>query len=251
VKFTEEDAKKRAPEWARAPGLSLEDYKRKWRQPEAPAGLEYAWHGTRTLKATKNLSALLVLELLGAEDVDKAVRRVLTVLSDELLIILIHCIHEAKQSWIKGRPSSGKAYRVDANLESAARLEAVLKAWDAQRTSPPSAATLRVAHFIRDIASDVARPTSKNYRAGDCVAEAIELDALKLSDLPTLRSLAAATYADIQAPPVTKYQSLRIALRRIAECAEKYPHANSTMSGCEFAEFVVCQAFQNILWMKA
>jgi hypothetical protein len=220
VKYTAEDAKKRAPAWARAPGRSLEETRSKWFKPDAPAGLEYAFPGTRTLKATKNLSALLVLELVEAADVEKAVRRALPALSDELFILLTHILYEMKQTYIKGRPSSGKAYRVEANLESASRFEAVLKAWDAQRISPLSATTLRIANFIRDVASDVARPTTKEY-SGDCVAEAIASGALESSDLPDLRSLVATTYDDIQAPPCTKYQSLRIALRRIKQCADQ------------------------------
>lgn len=226
VKFTEADAKKRAPDWAKKPGQSLEDLRKKWRNDDAPAGQEYAWKGTERLPATKNLSALLVLELFEADDMDKAVRRVISSLSDELLVILIHCIHELKQTYIRGRPEYGKAFRVDANLKSAAQYEKVLETWNAQRASPPSAATVRVANFIRDVTSGVARPKAKVY-FDDYVSEALASGALEYNDLPTLRSLTATTLADIQAPPCTKYQSLRVALQKIEKLLAKQPASDA------------------------
>lgn len=218
VNYTAEDAKNRAPEWARSPGQSLEELRKKWRKQDAPAGLEYSLHGTDRMPKTKNLSALLYLELVEAVDVDKAVSNVISVLSDELLVILVHMIHELRQTYIIGPPSSGKALRVDANLELVGKYEAVLESWNARRRSPPSTETMRVVNFVRDVASGIARPQTKMYK-NDCVVEAIMSGALKLPDLPTLRSLTAVTLADIEAPPCTEYQSLRIALKDIEQRA--------------------------------
>lgn len=226
VKYTAEDAKNRGPEWARAP-VGVEEQRKKWRKQDAPAGEEYAWPGSVGIPKTKNLSALLCLDLVEETDVDAAVRRVLPVLSDELLVILVHSIHELKQTYVQGRPKSGRAFRVDAKPETAALYEKVLNAWNAQRTSPPSAATLRVADFIRDVASDIARPTKKMYTSDDCVLEALESGALEQDDLPTLSSLAARAFADIQAPPCTKYQSLRIALKQIQSTQSLTRHPRS------------------------
>lgn len=219
VKFTANDAKKRAPAWARAAGRSLEEQRAKWRQPDAPPGHEYAWRGTTTLPATKNLSALLTLDLLEETDVDAAVHRVLPALSDELFVILVHCIHEMQQTFIKGRPSSGRAFKIDANLDSAAKYQAVLDSWNSQRSSPPSQATQRVALFIRDVADSVARPLTKTYdRRSNSVREALSSGVLEQTDLPVLRQLAASTCADVQAPPCSKFQSLRLALQHVEEC---------------------------------
>jgi len=219
VKFTAEDAKKRAPAWARTVGRSLEELRAKWRQPDAPPGHEYAWRGTTTLPATKNLSALLTLDLMEESDVDAAVHRVLPALSDEFFVILVHCIHEMKQTFIKGRPSSGKAFKTNANLDSAAKYQAVLDSWNSQRLSPPSQATQRVALFIRDVADSVARPLTKKYnRRSNSIQQALSWGVLEQTDLPVLHQLVAATSADIQAPPCSKFQSLRIALRHIEDC---------------------------------
>lgn len=231
VKFTEEDAKGRAPAWAKAPGMSLEKQREKWRNDNEPAGYEYTWAGTATLPKTKNLSALLCLELVEAANVNAAVARVISALSDELLVILEHQIHELKQTYVRGRTSSGKAFRVDAKTELAAQYEAVLKSWNAQRAVPPDAATLRVVAFIRDVASSVARPENKMYiRSDDYVGEAITSGALQQNDLPTLSKLTAAALADIQAPPCTKYQSLRIALQRIERCLTTHLEEHSKPS---------------------
>jgi len=219
VKYTADDAKKRAPAWARKDGRSLEEQRAKWRQPEAPPGYEYAWRGTTALPATTNLSALLTLDLMEASDVDAAVHRVFPALSDELFVILVHCIYEMKQTFIKGRPSSGRAFRVDANLDTAAKYQAVLDSWNSQRSSSPSEATQRVALFIRDVADSVARPLTKKYsRSSNSIQEALSWGVLEQTDLPLLHQLVAATCADIQAPPCSKFQSLRLALRHIQEC---------------------------------
>merc|ERR1712224_314231 len=146
------------------PGLSLEQQRKKWRNENLSAGYEYTWAGTPMLPKTKNLSALLCLELVEDANVNAAVARVISALSDELLVILEHQIHELKQTYVRGRPSSGKAFRINAKTELAARYEAVLESWNAQREAPPDAATLRVVAFIRDVDSSVARPESKIYR---------------------------------------------------------------------------------------
>jgi len=219
VKYTADDAKKRAPAWAKAAGRSLKEQRARWQQPDAQPGYEYAWRGTTALPATKNLSALLTLDLMEAPDVDAAVRRVLPALSDELYVILVHCIHEMKQTFIKGRPSSGRAFRVDANMESAATYQSVLKSWNSQRPSLPCEATQRVALFFCDMADSIARPLTKKYsRSSNSVKEALRCGALEQTDLPVLHKLAAATKADIQAPPCSKFQSLRLALTHIQEC---------------------------------
>jgi len=164
----------------------------------------------------------MTLELVEQEDVDAAVSRVLPVLSDVLFIILVHCVHEKRQSFIRGRPSSGKAFKVEADLDSANKYQAVLDSWLSQRSTPPSEVLERAALFIRDVADGVARPATKRYsRDSNSVIEAIESKALMQTDLSVLQQLVVDTHADIEAPPCTKFQSLRIAVQHIEKCLEE------------------------------
>lgn len=219
VKYTAEDAKRRAPAWARASGPSLDAVRARWRKQGAPPGLEYARRGVPDKQDTTNLSALLLLELAEDEDVDAAVGRALPVLSDVLYVVLVHCIHETSQSFVRGRPSSGKAFRVQADLDSAAKYQVVLDSWLSQRSAPPSEAVERATLFIRDVADGVARTATRRYgKDGNSVREAIESQALSQADLPVLRHLVADVLVDIEAPPCAKFQSLRVALRRVESC---------------------------------
>lgn len=219
VKYTAEDAKKRAPAWARGAGPSLDAVRARWRKQDAPPGLEYARRGVPDKLDTTNLSALLLLELAEHEDVDAAVGRALPVLSDVLYVVLVHCIHETRQSFVRGRPSSGRAFRVEADLDSAAKYQVVLDSWLSQRSAPPSEAVERATLFIRDVADGVARPTTRKYgRDGNSVREAIASQALSQADLPVLQQLVTDVLVDIEAPPCTKFQSLRVALRHVERC---------------------------------